>query len=210
VRGAVSRRGRAARPDGCIPARGGRGGSDLQKPGNLALPIQRTDAGSARSRTGTDVLRALLEQFRGGQDALASGGRSSGLRGCLRPSRTDACGGGLFRVLSAGGQGFRALVTNEADHASSLDWRGEGKWRGARPADSARRREDEVRDVAEYRPLGHGRKPAGHDGRTRAVSDGSIRYELISSKPRRLFISYRANRPGACRFSFCTSGRPRV
>ena len=82
-------------------------GSDLQQPGDLALPVQRADTGGAGQRTRANLFRALLERLRRRQDEVDSRSRASGVyTAAYATSGTDARGVGLFRLLSAGREGF--------------------------------------------------------------------------------------------------------
>ncbi len=103
-------------------------------PGDLAFSLQRADAGSAGQGTRAHLLRALLERLRRGQDAVDSRSRSSGLHRRLCASGTDAGGVGVLRLVSAGREGLRAALADEADDAGAVDWRREGERRRARPS----------------------------------------------------------------------------
>ena len=114
---------REARVDGRVPAGCRRLGSHLQQSGHLALPLLRSDAGSAREGTRADILRALLERFRGRQNTIDFRSRSARVHAGVLASGSNGRGFCVFRVVPEDSGRFRGTVEDQAALPGALDRR---------------------------------------------------------------------------------------
>src|SRR5437899_9069324 len=94
---------------------------DLHCDKYLAFPFQRRISRKVGAGAGAYLLRIFLERLGSGQNAFHSRIGPKSLYRSLFEARTDAGSMGLFCLVAATGEGFRATVAKEAHCAGTVD-----------------------------------------------------------------------------------------